>query len=295
MSIENELNNLTTNISNAYDAVETKGGTIPTNKNMVNLPTAIESISAGGSFVGIPKGVNAQGVYGSVTEETVFSLPEEAKDVAQYTFYYAFYGSTGIKKFDVHPVEKISYGYVFARCCQEASNLEEIDFSNLEHIYSNAQYAFQNAFSTCRKLTEISFPKLTSIDAQYAFSSTFYSCTNITKAEFPLLQTVNGSSAFSFAFQYCTKLTTVSFDSLTSITGSGAFGNAFRSCSTLKELRFPSLSSMGTSNTNQFSSMLYGVSGCTVHFPASMQATIGSWSSVTSGFGGTNTTVLFDL
>ena len=41
--------------------------------------------------------------------------------------------------------------------------------------------------------------------------------------------------------------------------------------------------------------MLDGVTGCTVHFPSNIQSVIGSWASVTSGFGGTNTTVLFDL
>ena len=41
--------------------------------------------------------------------------------------------------------------------------------------------------------------------------------------------------------------------------------------------------------------MLRGVTGCTVHFPSNLEAVIGSWSDVTNGFGGTNTTVLFDL
>jgi hypothetical protein len=41
--------------------------------------------------------------------------------------------------------------------------------------------------------------------------------------------------------------------------------------------------------------MLQGVTGCTVHFPSNLQSVIGSWSDVTARFGGTNTTVLFDL
>lgn len=49
MSIASELTNLSTNISNAYDAVSAKGGTIPANKNTANLATAISSISGGGS------------------------------------------------------------------------------------------------------------------------------------------------------------------------------------------------------------------------------------------------------
>ena len=49
MSIANELTALSTNLSNAYDAVDNKGGTIPANKNTANLATAINSISGGGS------------------------------------------------------------------------------------------------------------------------------------------------------------------------------------------------------------------------------------------------------
>lgn len=47
MSIASELTNLRTNISNAYDAINTKGGTMPANKNTANLATAIASIVSG--------------------------------------------------------------------------------------------------------------------------------------------------------------------------------------------------------------------------------------------------------
>lgn len=44
-----------------------------------------------------------------------------------------------------------------------------------------------------------------------------------------------------------------------------------------------------------FMYMLEGVDGCTVHFPSNLESLIGEGSYVLSGFGGTNTTVLFDL
>ena len=71
---------------------------------------------------------------------------------------------------------------------------------------------------------------------------------------------------------------------------------AFRGCTALTSVSFPALTanSFGT-RTDQFNSMLSGCSNVTVHFPAAIQSTIGSWASVTAGFGGTNTTVLFDL
>lgn len=77
--------------------------------------------------------------------------------------------------------------------------------------------------------------------------------------------------------------------------GTASRGGAFANTA-IQTLSFPALksTSFGT-NTNQFNYMLKGVTGCTVHFPSNLQSVIGSWSSVTSGFGGTNTTVLFDL
>lgn len=50
MSIASKLTKLETDISNAYSAINTKGGTIPSNKNTENLATAINSISGGGGI-----------------------------------------------------------------------------------------------------------------------------------------------------------------------------------------------------------------------------------------------------
>lgn len=58
MSIASELLALQTHITNAYGAVNDKGGTIPANKNMANLDDAIASIPAGGG---------AKVAYGEVT------------------------------------------------------------------------------------------------------------------------------------------------------------------------------------------------------------------------------------
>lgn len=48
MSVADKLQTLTENISDAYDAVNTKGGTIPQDKNTENLADAITSIPSGG-------------------------------------------------------------------------------------------------------------------------------------------------------------------------------------------------------------------------------------------------------
>lgn len=50
MAIADTINSMKTNITNAYNAIQTKGGTVPTNKNLANLSTAINSISTGGGI-----------------------------------------------------------------------------------------------------------------------------------------------------------------------------------------------------------------------------------------------------
>lgn len=96
-------------------------------------------------------------------------------------------------------------------------------------------------------------------------------------------------------FSDCNLLQKVfNFKSLTSL-GDSALNRAFANTK-VPEIYFRALTSQSfNSFNNQLNSMLSGVTGCTVHFPSNLQAVIGSWSSVTGGFGGTNTTVLFDL
>ena len=129
-----------------------------------------------------------------------------------------------------------------------------------------------------------------------AMQDAFYNCTGLTSVDLSSLTTVSGSRAMRYAFQNCTGLTSVDLSSLTTVSGSQAMYGAFWDCKKLTTLSFPALTSTSFgSYTNQFNGMLQGVTGCTVHFPSNLQSVIGSWSSVTAGFGGTNTTVLFDL
>lgn len=49
MAIADDLEKLASDLSDAYDVIETKGGTIPEHKNTDNLPDAISSIEGGGA------------------------------------------------------------------------------------------------------------------------------------------------------------------------------------------------------------------------------------------------------
>lgn len=63
MSIASELSALNGYILGAYDEVDNKGGTVPQNKNMANLASAIGSISTGSSTTITPLNVTDNGTY----------------------------------------------------------------------------------------------------------------------------------------------------------------------------------------------------------------------------------------
>ena len=140
------------------------------------------------------------------------------------------------------------------------------DFSSLQTVNN---YCFNYAFANT-KIASVDFSKVKTINA-HGFDSAFYSArfsSSSINIYFPALTTL-GDSAFAEAFSYTGNQPILYFPALTS----NSFGNY----------------------TNQFHDMLKGCYSTWVHFPSNLQSVIGSWSDVTSGFGGTNIYVLFDL
>ncbi len=212
-------------------------------------------------------------------------------------------------------------------------SLKTVSFPELEEIGADSgSYRLESAFNGCfsgnPELTSVSFPKLKKIKnvaIESAFGSgimnaqitevemplleeisgfntyfRFYKSSNIITANFPSLKKAGynafGSAANNGAFFSCPNLTTASFPVLDTINEQRVFYYTFQNCTSLTSVSFGGLkSSSFGSASNQFNNMLSGVTGCTVHFPSNLQSVIGSWSDVTNGFGGTNTTVLFDL
>lgn len=72
MSIASELSALNGYILGAYDEINDKGGTVPANKNMANLASAIASISGGGGGE-----VDISGLFGLTKAVSgTFSVPD---------------------------------------------------------------------------------------------------------------------------------------------------------------------------------------------------------------------------
>ena len=155
--------------------------------------------------------------------------------------------------------------------------------------------ALAYAFYSCPSLTSVDLSSLTKVSGESAFYSAFYNCKSLTSVDLSSLTTISGRNALSSAFDVCTALTSVEFSSLTTVSGYHALSNTFSRCNSLTSLSFPALTVSGLQyGSSQFDNMLYGVTGCTVHFPAAVQAKIETTSGYPN-FGGTNTTVLFDL
>ena len=227
----------------------------------VNIPLIVRGLE------GLNREVSSQGVYEIPVDDFTFTLPSNATDVGDYAIYYAFYGCT---------------------------SLISVDLSSLTAV--SGMSAIREAFYSCTRLTSADLSNLIVISTQYAMYYTFYGCTSLTSVDLSSLTTISGQNAMQYAFSGCTGLTSVDLSSLTNISGSYVMSRAFYKCTSLTSLSFPALTSTSFgSYANQFSYMLQGVTGCTVHFPSNLQSVIGRWNDVTAGFGGTNTTVSFDL
>lgn len=251
-------------LTNIANAIRGKNGSSDTYKPS-EMPAAITAIPSGGGG-GIPREVNASGSYGMPTQNFTFSLPSNATNVGSYALCYAFYNCTTLTSADLSSLTTVSGGN-----------------------------AFSSAFQGCAALTSVDLSSLATVNGNNAFSSAFQYCTNLNSVNLGSLATARGFNAFNGAFGGCTNLTSVNFSSLATVNEYGVFSGAFNGCTSLTSLSFPALtaSSFG-SYANQFNGMLMGVTGCTVHFPAATQTKIATLTGYPN-FGGTNTTVLFDL
>jgi hypothetical protein len=170
-------------------------------------------------------------------------------------------------------------------------------------------------------------PSNTVFLGDYALAYAFYKSTGLTSADLSSLKrlghegptqvNIDGNTIGTYyitpqyelyhAFEGCTRLMSVNLSGLEGIyydplseIDLHSLECAFKDCTSLSTLSFNSLKQVGAKDLEEneitgMTNMLQGVTGCTVHFPSNLQSAIGSYEDVANGFGGTNTTVLFDL
>lgn len=241
-----------------------------------------KAVDANGKLIGSANIINLNGVT----------------DVGDYVLYYAYFRLGGniliSGAVDMSDLTTISGDYACTSMFQNCIRITSVDLSSLTTV--SGSNACNSMFCGCSGITSVDLSGLTTVSGNSACASMFQGCTGLISVDLSGLTTLSGNSACYYMFQNCSSLTNANLSGLTTISNGSACRYMFRACTSLTTLSFPALTSNSFgSYTNQFNNMLNSVTGCTVHFPSNLQSVIGSWSDVTNGFGGTNTTVLFDL
>ena len=185
MSISNELSDLNDNIIDAYDSINTKGGTVPQNKNTANLASAIASIpqsGGGGNDYDIPMEVTRNGTFQRKTDSFNYKLPNDATNLESHSLTYAFWNA-GVAKIDFNNITTISTG-ACEEMCYRCFNLTEVKFTKVATIEA---YGLSKAFVFCSNLGDIYFPALQNNFDGYTsqFDNMFQNTSNKT-AHFPI-------------------------------------------------------------------------------------------------------------
>lgn len=138
MSIASELSALNGYILGAYDEVSDKGGTVPTNKNMANLASAIASISGGGGggsfdLSAIP---NLTGVASKICQpisEEYFNMLETPQ----------LPSGANIRLLIVAPVDDITFsGYILRSLFYLSYGTDSGEFALTNDTYSFAWWSY---------------------------------------------------------------------------------------------------------------------------------------------------------
>lgn len=268
---------------------------------VLQIPSQVDLV-----FTGVKEVAKNVFQYAFSTNKTVksISFPDIESLTKSRSLYYMF--GQHSTYYNLYPLKSVSFGKLktvsgtstLEGAFYEEEGITTIDISKLETV--SGSNGCSSMFNSCTGITNIDLSGLKTVSGYQGCSSMFYNCTGITSLDISGLETISGSNGCNEMFfvnkNSSNSLTSVTFTKLSTISSSYALQSAFMYRGNLQSVSFPALtpSSFG-SYTNQFNNMLKGITGCTVHFPSSIQSTIGSWSDVTAGFGGTNTSILFDL
>lgn len=251
--------------------------------DLSNLHMVGES-SFNGTFFGCP----------NITSADISGVTEVS--TTQYNAFRNAFEDSGITSINMSGLTTVSGSSVCYRVCADCLSLTTINYSGLTTVTGGN--AFYEGFEGDTALTAVAMDNLTSVTSgSDCFYRTFHLCTNIVTASMKKLTTITSTRGFMGTFEGCSSLITFKFCSLSRVDAMNTMQNMFKGCTSLESLWFYALGSnaFGNTWTNQLSGLLSGCSNVTVHFTMAAQSNIGSWTSVTGGLGGTNTTVLFDI
>ena len=193
MAISNELTTLKANISNAYNAIQAKGGTIPTNKNTQNLSNAINTIQGGGGVDDYLITTLTSSKYKII--QLIKAIPPMSIESNVTDLNYMFNGCSSlltIPSLDTSNVTNMSYMF---NGCMTLTTIPLLDTSNVTDM--------TYTFGYCSSLLTIPLLDTSKVtDMTYMF----FSCKALTTI--PSLDTSNVTN-MSYMFNGCKALTTI--------------------------------------------------------------------------------------
>ena len=302
MAISDELNTLKTNILSAYNTIQAKGGTIPTNKNTQNLSDAINTIQGGGS-------VSSPLFSGSYDRNGLKQIGWTDTDVDYYNQYGVRWNSSENSVFALTSEDLLGNDSKTSRFIPKSTTLKKFSgFTQLlgiPLIDTSGVTAGANLFNSCYKLTTI--PQINTNNMTSA-NTMFHSCTSL--LTIPLLDTskvttmasmfascaalqtipkLNTSSCkdTSGMFNGCTALKTIPQIDMSNVTN---ISSMFKDCKSLE-----TIPQLNTSKVSSYSNVFNGCSNLT-RLPS---LNLGSAINITSLFEGctklTDVGVLIDF
>ena len=308
-------------VRQCYEVCAEKNVLPPVASNLDNLPATIGEIRAS---TGVQSPFTVVG--GILQSVTTWSIAP-ATDVGNYVCYHLFYAAsssysnTRLTSADLSSLTQITgysaCGSMFQYCVNltnapltnvklisngsaaygmfEYSGVTQTGLDNLEEI--NGGMACDHMYYKCPNLRSTGLHSLRKISGSQACNEMFEENTALTDICLENLVEVNNQMSMREMFMGCTALETATFSKLRSLNQTRILEMTFKNCTSLREIYFPSLTTIYSNATfgEVGDGMLYGCTDVTVHFLASMESVIGNWTAVQNGFGGTNTTVLFDL
>ena len=197
MPIIDTINNISSNLREAYKKLEEKGATIPEHKNMQSLPSTIESIKGGSSTVSPNYVMFAFNPYESLDLSWL--------DVSnQQSMLCMFYASSLLKTLDLsnfNTSNVTDMSYMFSDC----NSLQTITFGNQFNTRNVTDMSYM--FSYCSSLKNLD---LSNFNTRNVSNMTymFYGCSSLRELDLSNFNLINCTNAYD-VFEGCTSLTTI--------------------------------------------------------------------------------------
>lgn len=275
MSLNSEIQNYNDGLLDAYSAVNTKGGTVPANKNLDNLPTAINSVPSGGGDLvfAISKNVGgSNGISGGNQLLKKVSSPIVV-DANVTDLSNAFYGVTNLEgKITLTgggSITTMAGAFEVPATMQGSLKLTEVDLSGLS--FSSNGVSFADFMYKHSSVTSVKLPhniKVLNLSNAFRSASSGYPM-QITSLDLSGWDT-SACSSFEYCFGMCNSLTRLDLSGWTNPNTKSTTGMFSINGNALESIIIDSSEVFNLSASNAISSSPIARGTCYVYVPDSL-------------------------